>query len=785
MGNLTEKITLPKSFPVDDYTPHGYIDNPYHSMVLNRSGVIRSVPPLGFGYWCRTFPGCYGEGPRRYINYVSLLLMSVAFGDERFISLKDFEEKKTELVSKYHSKHMISYDWKYKALSFSFKFFLPRENSLACLAEIENLKEKDETVFLHATNIYGLWEIPWWGSDGLAAKYSREEDVHISKIWAYGDVFVLGSNLRSFAHKSTGLKEQWEKWIRENDMSSIEGVTIHGYGPLYTMQTYRIVVPSKSSVSALFILSRGVNEAWAIREFKTALKEAIPNLKEQLARDEKFWSRCPKLEGDWPRHWKRGWVYDWETLRMNVREPIGIYRHHWDAMQVHSPRVVLGETSIDAMTLSYADPELAKEVLYGTFADALAPNVPCSREDGSVNMIAADGSECGTAPNWGFPFLVIRSIYERTLDNEWIKKLYPHLKAFIEWWLKNRTDKDGWFHCKCSWESGQDGSKRFLLPSHRPGDVAEFVRTVDVEAAMAQAMRNMELFAKVAGVLEDQKYWRGLAERRVKAVQEMFVDGWFRDFDARTNKPIILKNYYDIMMLAPLTCGVATPEQIEAIKSKFKYFKENPRHWLEWPSFIFPFSEAAWNAGLRTFIAEVLADIADRVYSRTDARKVMYQEKYISKCKSETEKMLCYRVPGVASEFWPLEDIPAGGENYGWGATLPMNIIRNIIGFRETSNISKTEFILAPALPKKLLKPGNKYTIRNLHYRDINIEVTYEVMDEKRLKISLKYLLSDEPKSISVSDENKKVIVFSEEKRIFGEISFEGVNGNLYIIKFS
>ena len=51
---------------------------------------------------------------------------------------------------------------------------------------------------------------------------------------------------------------------------------------------------------------------------------------------------------------------------MNIRPPVGIYRHHWDAMQVHTPRVVLGESAIDSMCLSYADMELAKDVLLGT-----------------------------------------------------------------------------------------------------------------------------------------------------------------------------------------------------------------------------------------------------------------------------------------------------------------------------------------------------------------------------------------------------------------------------------
>ncbi|MFQ5759062.1 MAG: trehalase family glycosidase, partial [Candidatus Bathyarchaeia archaeon] len=717
----------------------------------------------------------YGGGVRDHINYISFLQMNIAIDDKRFLTSEDFEKNGIELVSKYHTKHVMSYDWKYETVDFSLKFFLPRENSLACLVEMKNSGEDEKNVFIHATNVYGLWEIPWWGSDGLAARYSRKADASVSKIWAYGDVFVLGSNLKSIAHKSTGSEKQWEKWLCENDMSCIEGTSIHGLGPMRTIQTYKLTVPSKGLVTALFYLSRGRNEMWAIRELKTALLEMIPNLKKQLAKDEEFWSKCPMLEGDWPKTWKHGWVYDWETLRMNIREPIGIYKHHWDAMQVHSPRVVLGETSLDTMMLSYADPDLAKETLYGTFADALMPNVPCSREDGSVNMIAADGSECGTAPNWGFPFHVIRSIYERTLDDEWIKKFYPHLKAFIEWWLQNRTDKDGWFHCKCSWESGQDGSKRFFIPSHDPGGVAEFVRTVDVEASIAEAMRNMEMFAKAVDMPEDQEYWRKLAKRRVKTTQEMFVDGWFRDFDARTNQPLILKDYYDIMMLAPLTCGIATPEQMEAIKPKFQYFKKNPRHWLEWPSFIFPFSEAAWNAGLRMFISEILADIADRIYPRTDARTVLFKDR---------DKPFSYRVPGVANEFWPLREIPAGGENYGWGATLPINIIRNIIGFRETGNLSETEFFLAPAISNRLAEPGKKYTITNLHYREVTSKVTYEVKDADKIKVTLEYR-SKQPKAVTVSDSSSSTVLVQKEKKNRGAISFKGVNGGVYMVNFS
>ena len=46
----------------------------------------------------------------------------------------------------------------------------------------------------------------------------------------------------------------------------------------------------------------------------------------------------------------------------------------------------------------------AKEVVLGTLRDAIAPNVPCTREDGSVNMVDLSGQACGTSPAWCWPF---------------------------------------------------------------------------------------------------------------------------------------------------------------------------------------------------------------------------------------------------------------------------------------------------------------------------------------------------------------------------------------------
>ena len=768
----TTSIVLPAVFPRLDYTPFGYIDNPYHSMVFNRSGVIRSFPPLGFGWWRTAFEGSYGGGAQDHVNYLSLLQMGVRIGGTVFLSPEDFTSNGSALSSEYHTKHLISYDWSHQSVHASLRYFLPREHTLACMAELRNDGGKPVEIVVDATHLYRIGDAPWWGSDGISVRYVPASDCSVSKIWAYGDVFVLGADVQSASHTATADEKEWERWIRASDTTSHASASLKGKGPMRAVQSYTMMIPARAVRSVLFLLSRGKNEPGALEEFAAGRREARALLARQLADDDAFWAACPMIEGDWPETWKRGWVYDFETLRMNVRNPIGIFKHPWDAMQIHSPRAVLGETCLDMMTLSYAAAPLAREVIYGTFADAVMPNVPCVREDGSMNMISADGSECGTAPMWGYPFHMIRSMYGASGDSVWIKKLYPHLKAYINWWLENRTDKEGWLHCNNSWESGQDGSRRFLVAEHNEGAVADFVRTVDVEASMAEAMEVMGSFASLAGKPEDVALWKTLADRRRNNTRTMFVDGWFRDIDGRSNTPIILKDYFDVMMLSPLTCGVATNEQVEAVKPMFRAFLDNQKRWLEWPPALFTYVEAAWRAGVQLEAAEAVSRTAERVYHRTDARTVLFRQGQFE-----------YRIPGVANEFWPLREIPPGGENYGWGATLPMNIIRTIIGFREAASLSGTGFTLAPAIPDRLMVPGKVYTMRNLHYRNSTFDVTYRCGPGAGIAVTVVARMS-KPGVVMAINEKKEIMIRSSGKAGAETIAFNASNGEIYTIRW-
>jgi len=771
--------TLPSAFPQSDYTPFGYIDNPSHTAVLNRSGIIRSVPPIGFGYWCRSLPWPYGDGASRPVNYLSFLHLSINMNDIRFHTSEDFINNKVKLVSRYHTKNMMSYDWEYDQVTFSARYFLAEENALVCILEINNRSDSVKNLTVHATNIYGYPEKRWWGCDGVVSQYNNEADAAVSKIWAYGDIFVLGADKRSTAYKACGSEQDWTDWITKNDVTTNDGATVRMPDAIYAIQSYQFAIPGNKSESLMLILARGKNEKSTVATYENTLKTARATLSQQLQEDERFYSGTPVLSGDWPDAWKHSWIYDWETLRMNVKNPAGIYKHHWDAMQIFTPRLVLGETGYDGMCLSYADVDLAKDMFRGAFMDAPTPNVPCSREDGSVNMICANGIECGTAPIWGLPFFMINSIYQRNRDDAWIRELYPYLKDFLQFWLENRTDEDGWLHSTCSWESGQDGSRRFLVSGHDPGAAAEFVRTVDIEAAMAAAMENMVLFAKVSGEDKDLEYWKNESEKRKTRVQEMYVNGWFRDFDARTGKPIILDNYYDIMMFLPLSVGLATRQQMEEIKPMFTHFRENPTHFLEWPSFLFPFCEAGWNAGQRMLVAEEVAKIGNRIYPRLDEQKL--QPVNHERPTSFPEKYY-YRIPGVSDEFWAIKEDNTGGcENYGWGATFPTLVIRNIIGFRESTDVNENAFFLAPAIPDNFCVSGKTLGITNLNYRGSKYSVQYTVKGKKKIAARLSCALN-KPATVKVLDQVDNTVLVSEKNITRKDLLFSAQNGNIYKI---
>jgi mannosylglycerate hydrolase MGH1-like protein len=732
-------------FPRSDYTPFGYLDNPWHSWNLHQSGVLRSLPGIGFGLYYPAGPGGYFDYARNGI-YVAELALGFRIGERTFQSPENFQPK--QLTSPYHSKNILTFGFEEGDISVEVSFSQVNEDALAAHIEIKSSADEARPVEILARHTYRLGGSQWWGGDGLAGGYEDETDTLWIRSFAAGTVCALTSSLQSNRSLFSKHEEDCLTWLDEEPKSSEK--LSYDQNPLHGGLRYKVTVAPRSHTDFIVLMARGPNLQSTIRRVHDSLKDAKSALDRKTAEDVAFWKDAPRLAGDWPRSWQHGWVYDFETLRTMVRRPIGIYKHGWDGMQIQAPRSVLAESSIDMWALSYANPGLAKQVFLGQFLDALGDNVPCTREDGVMNMVATDGSECGTSISWCFPFFCAASIFDRTHDIAWLRKLYPGLAALLRWTLVHRVDSDKFIVGKCSWETGMDTSKRFQIQQPTGAELVEFLRLVELQAAASHAGGVLARFAKLLGENGDVTEWSRVESTYAEKTRQLWKDDWFHDFDTRTMH-LVETGQRDPSQAAPAFCGIASESQKRLIGNTLQKMydemqaqqlqqKSSADNALDWSSFVLPYLESAWACGQRELSSATVESICERIYTSMDRRS-------IEKTEAKGIKHPRLGWPGTSCEIWGPHGA-FGGEVYGWGAVMPAHIVRNIVGFRETPLANR--FALAPGFGSKLAGVGKRYRLEGLRYASHVVDLDFLFSDEHRLLISL--TVSGGSPIVSVSD---------------------------------
>ncbi|MBV9135061.1 MAG: hypothetical protein JO318_20305, partial [Chloroflexi bacterium] len=442
-----------------------------------------------------------------------------------------------------------------------------------------------------------------------------------------------------------------------------------------------------------------------------------------LREDAAFLANCPQLTGDWPAHWPEGLHHDFQTTRLLVQPAGGIFSDVWPAWMAAWPRVVFAEGTLDMLRLAYADPDLAKRAVATMLRDAPSPNVPCVFRDGEPNMVAAEGSRCGTSPAWCLPFVNLQLLYLGTLDRAWLAQIYPYAAAYLEWWLAHRTDPDGWLVYKCTWESGEDGNPRLDPTGSGDADISQLGRPVELQATVAHAAGVLAFFAAELG--EDATRWQNLAADYRGRTRSLFdrAEQRYRDALIRGEHPDCTDTLYwgvdscrnSAQSLTPLLLGLPLPES------------EVERHiappWTLWPSWTWSVVESAAAAGLYQRVGELAFDTIDRVYRVTTRREL---------------GSLRRPMPGCSPEFWPEDWRSYGGSDaYGWGATTANLLIRHLFGFKESLDTSVCVFDLTPAFPPHMLRAGAEYGVHHLNYRGLAFDLTYTVLDNERLRATV------------------------------------------------
>lgn len=706
--------------PHDEFTPHGYLDNPYHSWKVNPSGVLRSLPPLGMG-WHMPNLGSYVNNQ---FQYTAHLTIGLKVNDLVLITPEDFLLHRCTISSPIHTKNRLAYTCRITQydLTLTIGYFLVQEHALGCVIELASeldypLPVTCYLIHLHTHNpqTSRLWEHGWYALD------RHEQGYALLGLASEGDVFVHGGRM------ADGTSLVWGESGFCTDLAEVGAWANGARVPLPNItqreaetgwQLRTLALPCTLTVGEKtvpprrlnVILARGVSQDQTYACWNDSLEKIARAEAGHRQDDEQFWQSAPQLSGDWPASWRRGLIYDLETLRMVMRPSAGVVGNTFDGMQIQAPRLVLAEAAMDALFLSYADPELAAEVLLTHFESAPHANLPCMREDGSYNMVADDGQICGTAPEWGYPLWCCDQLWRRTGNLAWLKRLYPGAAAFLRWWLEQRRDAEGWLTYACSWESGQDVSSRFG-PQQTGGTIIQHVRPVDLQASMAQGATILAHWAeRLSPTHTDETlpnpypaeidFWHTVADEFTVKTRLMWRDGWFRDYDAVRQ---IWSSERDAMHLAPIFCGVADWGNIERLRPTLA---EPPRHssqWapLSWPPVVMTLIGATSAAQMPQEAAELAYRFIDASFHSTDSREL---DEYGG-------------LPGVTREYrrtvikdkWGETDYAnAGIEGYGWGALSVHLLVRYVLGLHETAPDSLT---LSPTLPQALRRQGACYKI--------------------------------------------------------------------------
>lgn len=639
------------AFPVDDYTPYGYLDLPGHTRRLSPRGVMRS-DGVGFRRHFPAYAAAYGGASDHY--QAGIRVDGIA---------------PTACRVGYHSSRVMIFTAPVETGDLECTWFMIDDDCLA----LRIVGPAGHRVRVEADYLRTVAADGGWGESGLVGRMV-DGDV-VLQSFEDGDAFVLRTD-----------EQQPEIGLFPADPSGDRRpVTVIGSRGerVRVRSAVTTTIGPAEQTPRWFFLARGNTER-AARDRLPTVAEAEAVLADRLDADDRFWAEAPVLDGDWPEHWRRGLVYDLETLRMMIKEPAGVYRHRWDAMQIQSPRVVLAEAAMDALALSWAEPEIAAELLHGTFADAPEPQVPCSREDGSYNMVSAEGAVCGTGPQWGYPFLVAERIVGAVDDRRsWIARLYRPMADYLRWWLDRRTDGDGWLVHACSWESGQDLSPRFGDQPLGGGHPTWRLRPADLHAAAAHAARVLSDFA--AEVAPDEvDRWRRTETVLTERARTLWNGHRFADVDARTGRTTDVD---ETMLLAPIALGVGSADQLETMSSTVAEIDTDS---LVWPMNVWTPALAATTLDRVDVAGRIATDLIDRAYRHWDSRTY-----------DGTTTL-----PGVACEYWPLHG-RCGGEGYGWGAFTVELLITHVIGLRVTDDGVQ----IRPWLPGSLRRPGAGYAV--------------------------------------------------------------------------
>lgn len=703
------------------FTPFGNLQNPFYQCGENyydvTSGIIQSDTVLTGVGWIVPFP----KRPGWVVSMGAGLIVD----GELLVTRSDFA--RYGLVATRHTPYVLELVVHAGPVELAQRFWLGARDSLRSLVTVDPALPDVQSVFLlRAFRPEGEVRLSavidgGAGSGRQLVKVERENDecyVTPPVLWSVpGQALITGPTLNS-------VREHIRRGVSSNPVRPMS----------CDSEVFAAVVLETGNTGGVeTVLDLGKSPTMAGGGAVETSDGSTVYGRPALTLAEEFESQLPRLTGDFPLHVRNGFAYDFETTRLCTLPANGIFQGPWPTWMSSMPRTVLAEGSLDMNRLAYMDDRTAKDAVHTMFRDTPDDNVPCVFASGSYNMIAADGTTCGTSPAWCIPFFNIYDLYLRTGDDTWVAGLFPHMERLIDYWLNERTDDDGWLTYKCTWEAGEDNNPRIDPLATGDNVISGYVRPVELQASMAHAGYIMARFARALGNESKAARFDSLHAEYRNRTRQLWdpSTGRFRDWD-KTKECFVevagREDYWgaDFTRQSPLSLiallfDTADERQKEAMEAEVRRFFRSPfTIWPSWATFVL---EAASAIGMSLFAGEMTCAIADRLYAATDRRTI-----------DEFERPL----PGAAPEYWPGDWLTFGGNDaYAWGAQTASFVIRHLLGIRPTEDASLLALSLSPALPEGLRAHGSVFGVENFMHRGMRMGVAYESLGGEVLRCTL------------------------------------------------
>ncbi len=419
-----------------------------------------------------------------------------------------------------------------------------------------------------------------------------------------------------------------------------------------------------------------------------------------------------------------------KLLDINLMGAYGRIKHRWahSGKKYTKPNIL--ESCFTSLVWKLWLPEIATEILE-SFFDAQTAD---GRLPSKLKMLGRD--YCEVVP------IVAYCVAAQNPSNEFLKQVFPKLKAFQQWWYENRQSEGGLFFWETPEESGMSGAARF-------GNLNTISHIIPVDLNAYIVLQN-NVLAQIAASLDLPELVKQFEKQASDLTEKVQTKLWdsdsnlYYDWDSDKNEFIRIMGLTNFI---PLVAKIPTREQTNSLISHLTNTEEF-NTLIPYPSVSISDEKymcEKWNGAVSLNLVYLILQGLQ-----------LYQENELI---AETSFRLIqgvfshWELDGSFYEFYspnPLKyDLTAkpGKDFVGSTGLINTLLVEEIIGLK----ITNSEIILCPKLP-----PSWKTELISYSIPTRNLVLTMEYKESEEIQIKL----------VIDTKEDEFVIKNFEEKRV-------------------